>query len=162
MSETPDDTAVNPDGVAFLTAQHRPIVHIGDSRSDLIANYLWKPVQYYAQKYYGRSHSFKWFRKTMPNMIGQMTKNKFIAKAALAQKVNDVADINYIDPLTDAFIVAAKQLWEEKMRFVHVVKTQMQMTPEDLQQIEKANQIVSTFLKTKHKPVAANQEAIPA
>ncbi|MDB5292725.1 MAG: hypothetical protein JWL69_3966 [Phycisphaerales bacterium] len=146
MKKTTDDPKVNPDGLAFLTSDGRRLVHHGDGtkkRSDLVANYLWKPIQYAANKG-GRSHSFKWFRKTMPNMIGQRTGNRYIAKAALAQRVQDVADTHYINPLTEQFIAAAKKLWADEMHKVHVFKT-------DEEQIAEAKRAVSDYLKQKNR-----------
>jgi hypothetical protein len=158
MSETSDDLKINPDGLAFLTSEGMPLVHHGDGskmRSDLIGNYHWKPIQYAAKLDGGRSHSFKWFRKTMSDMIGQATENKFVAKAALAQTVNDVADVHYINPLVEAFVVAAKKLWKTKMKDVHVFKN-------DAEQEKVAKKLVNDYAKVKNKAKAVKLATVAA
>jgi hypothetical protein len=146
MAKTSDDPAVNPDGLAFLTKFSKPLVHHGDGfkkRSDVIADSLWKPIQYLSKKN-GRSHSFKWFRKTFSDQIGQMTGNRFVAKAALAQRINDVANTNYINPLTERFIAAAKELWETKMKTIHVFD-------DDPEQVKRAKKAIAEYAKVKNK-----------
>jgi hypothetical protein len=97
LKKTPMDMVKNPCQVAFLTRDHRKLVHHGldgrGSRSDSVSQW-WERTLKAATAYGVRYHSFKYLRKTM----AQQVRNRLGVEYATmfsAEKIAGVQDENY-------------------------------------------------------------------
>lgn len=114
VARTPKNRTTNPDGLAFLTPQNKPLVHRADknkrSRSDYVGSNLWGKLLRAARHYGVRHISYKFMRKG----TAQLIRDKFgkeVSRTFLAQADEDVQD--------EAYTRASLHNVEEAVRYVY-------------------------------------------
>jgi hypothetical protein len=114
IAKTSRDAATNPDGLAFLTPKHLPLVHRAKagsrSRSDYVGNTMWRTLLRAASHYDVHWIAFKFMRKGTAQLIRDHA-GKEVSRTCLAQADKDIQDEHYTRPSTDKVETVIRELY---------------------------------------------------
>jgi hypothetical protein len=113
IARTPRDLVINPNGLAFLTPNHQPLVHRSKSARHTRIDYVgpdWDALLRATKPYGVRHISYKFMRKGMAQLIRDLT-NKEVSRTYLAHADEDVQDVSYTRACVEKVEKAVRQLY---------------------------------------------------